>query len=53
MLDDILLNPEAAAALIKTNNPANRREAEGMIKLWFGGNAAISILNALSARDGD
>ena len=52
MLDEALLNPEAAALLLKENNPANRRALNRWAKGWWG-NEASSIVNALSAEDQD
>ncbi|MCY0148303.1 hypothetical protein OEG84_11425 [Hoeflea sp. G2-23] len=50
MLDDALLNPDAAALLLKENNPANRAALARRAKTWFGAEAA-KIMNALSADD--
>jgi hypothetical protein len=52
MLDDVLLNPDAAALLLKENNPANRKALNRWAKTWFG-NEASSIINAMSGDDED
>lgn len=52
MLDDVLLNPDSAAILLKENNPANRRAFARKAKLWFG-NEASSIVNELGDEDDD
>lgn len=52
MLDDALLNPDAAAVLLKENNPANREALSKYAKLWFG-NEAGAIMNAVSGEQED
>lgn len=52
MLDEVLLDPEKAAILLKENNPANRRALNRYAKDWFG-NEASSIINAMSGDDED
>lgn len=50
MMDDVLLNPDSAALLLRENNPANRAALKRKAKLWFG-NEASTIMNALTADD--
>jgi len=52
MMDDVLLNPDDAALLLRENNPANRAALSRKAKLWFG-NEASTIMNALTADDED
>lgn len=52
MLDEVLLEPDAAALLLQENNPANRAALRRYAKTWFG-NEAATIMNALSADDED
>lgn len=39
MLDEALTNPDAAAALLRQNNPVNRAYLQRNSKLWFGDHA--------------
>lgn len=52
MLDQALLNPDAAAMLLKENNPANRAALARKAKLW-GVNEASTVINALSGEEPD
>lgn len=52
MLDEALLDPDAAALLLRDNNPANRAALARKAKLWFGNDAA-NIMNALSGDEKD
>lgn len=52
MLDEALLDPDAAALLLRDNNPANRAALARKAKLWFG-NEAATIMNAISGDEKD
>jgi hypothetical protein len=52
MLDEALLNPEAAALLLRDNNPVNRT-ALGRAARAYLGNEASTLVNMLSAEDKD
>jgi hypothetical protein len=46
LLDDVLLNPDTAALLMRENNPANRAALKRKAKLWFG-NEVNTIMNLI------
>lgn len=50
MLDEALLNPDAAAALLRENNPANRAALARGAKGWMG-NQASTLLDILTEKD--
>jgi hypothetical protein len=50
MLDEVLLDPDAAAVLLKENNPANRAAMKRYAKGWWG-NQANTIMNAISGEE--
>lgn len=52
LLDDVLVNPDAAALLMKQNNPINRQAFAVKAKAWFGSEAS-TIVNAMSADEKD
>jgi hypothetical protein len=52
MLDDVVLDADTAALLMRENNPADRAALSKKAKLWFG-NEANSIVNGMSADDED
>lgn len=52
MLDDVVLNADTAALLMRENNPADRAALAKKAKLWFG-NEANTIMNSMSADDED
>lgn len=52
MMDDILLDADAAALLMRENNPAARQALAKKAKGWWGAEAS-KVLNALSAEDPD
>lgn len=52
MTAEMLLDPDAAAILVKQNNPANRAAMRVHAKAWFGNDAA-KIMNQLSGDDED
>lgn len=52
MLDKILLNPDLAVELLKTNNPANRAALARKAKLWLG-NEASTLIDLLDGDDAE
>lgn len=52
MLDEALLNPEAAAVLLRENNPANRALLARRAKAWMG-NQASTLAGLLNDEDED
>ncbi|MGX5775439.1 hypothetical protein [Methylorubrum zatmanii] len=52
LLDEALLNPEAAAVLLRENNPANRALLARRAKAWMG-NQASTVVNLLDGEDED
>ena len=52
MLDEALLNPEAAAVLLRENNPANRALLARRAKAWMG-NQASTLVGLLNDEDED
>lgn len=50
LTDKVLLDPEAAALLLKENNPANRAALARKSKAWFG-NEASTIVNLANESD--
>ena len=52
MTDEVLLDPQKAALLLKDNNPANRAALARKAKAWFG-NQASTIINLADEDDED
>ena len=52
MTDEVLLDPQKAALLLKENNPANRAALARKAKGWFG-NEASTIVNLANEEDDD
>jgi hypothetical protein len=52
LLDDVLLDPDAAALLLRENNPANRAALKRKAKLWFG-NETNTIMNLMESESQD
>ena len=50
ILDEVLLNPEAAALFLKENNPASRAALQRKAKLWMG-NQAATVVDLLDGED--
>lgn len=50
LTDQVLLNPELAAQLLKDNNPANRAALARKAKLWLG-NEASTLMQLLDGND--
>jgi hypothetical protein len=53
MTDEVLLDPQKAAVLLKENNPANRRALAQRAKAWFGNEAATILKLANEDEDED
>lgn len=52
LVDEALTNPEAAATLLRENNPANRAILARKAKAWIGGEAG-NVIDALNDADED
>ncbi len=52
ILDEVLLDREAAALLLKDNNPANRVALAGKAKLWMG-NQAGTVADLIDGKNDD
>jgi hypothetical protein len=50
LTDQVLLNPELAAELLKENNPANRAALNRKAKAWLG-NEAATLTQILDGED--
>lgn len=50
LTDQMLLDPELAAAILRENNPANRAALRRKAKIWFG-NEASTIVNLLDPEE--